>query len=66
MEGRVPAKSITAYDSQDRVSSYDHDMELMHPRRTKMIGIALEMLLDELQENEGDQPQTLSEDLSIL
>lgn len=36
--------SINAYDLPERVISYDVDMELMHPRRTKMIDIALELL----------------------
>src|SRR5215467_4587079 len=37
-------QSIGAYDVLQRVESYDADMELMHPNRTKMIQIALEFL----------------------
>ena len=35
--------SITAYDLKSRVASYDKDMDIMHPRRHKMIDIALEV-----------------------
>ncbi len=35
--------SITAYDLPARVVSYDADMEVMHPNRSKMIEIALEI-----------------------
>ena len=37
-------RSISAYDVSQRVESYDADMELMHPNRSKMIEIALEVL----------------------
>jgi len=37
-------RSIGAYDRSQRVQSYDADMELMHPNRSKMIQIALEFL----------------------
>src|SRR5678815_709240 len=37
-------KSIAAYDVLQRVKTYDVDMELMHPNRSKMIQIALEVL----------------------
>jgi len=37
-------RSIGAYDVSQRVESYDADMELMHPNRSKMIQIALEFL----------------------
>ena len=40
----MEADSIAAYDLPDRVASYDADMELMHPNRTKMVEIALEVL----------------------
>ncbi|MFC1724832.1 class I SAM-dependent methyltransferase, partial [candidate division KSB1 bacterium] len=36
--------SISAYDLPARVISYDKDMDIMHPRRSKMIDIALEFL----------------------
>ncbi len=36
--------SISAYDLPDRVASYDVDMEIMHPNRSKMADIALEIL----------------------
>jgi tRNA (cmo5U34)-methyltransferase len=37
-------RSIEAYDLPKRVESYDADMELMHPNRSKMIQIALDVL----------------------
>src|SRR5262245_8466220 len=37
-------RSIRAYDTSQRVQSYDADMELMHPNRSKMIQVALEVL----------------------
>jgi tRNA (cmo5U34)-methyltransferase len=37
-------RSIAAYDVSHRVKTYDADMELMHPNRSKMVQIALEML----------------------
>lgn len=37
-------RSIAAYDVSQRVKTYDTDMELMHPNRSKMIQIALEVL----------------------
>jgi tRNA (cmo5U34)-methyltransferase len=37
-------KSIDAYDSRKRVAAYDADMEVMHPNRSKMVGIALQVL----------------------
>ena len=40
----MEADSITAYDLPGRVASYDADMELMHPNRSKMVEIALEVL----------------------
>jgi ubiquinone/menaquinone biosynthesis C-methylase UbiE len=36
--------SIAAYDLSARVASYDADMEIMHPNRSKMVDIALEVL----------------------
>lgn len=37
-------QSIEAYDVLRRVESYDRDMELMHPNRSKMVQVALEVL----------------------
>ena len=37
-------RSIAAYDLSQRVKTYDGDMELMHPNRSKMVRIALEVL----------------------
>ncbi|MFC1565046.1 class I SAM-dependent methyltransferase, partial [candidate division KSB1 bacterium] len=37
-------KSIRSYNSVERVKKYDADMEIMHPNRSKMIEIALEVL----------------------
>jgi tRNA (cmo5U34)-methyltransferase len=37
-------RSIDAYDVLQRVESYDADMELMHPNRSKMVQVALELL----------------------
>lgn len=37
-------QSIAAYDVSRRVKTYDADMELMHPNRSKMVQIALEVL----------------------
>ncbi len=37
-------RSIAAYDVSQRVKRYDADMELMHPNRSKMVQIALEVL----------------------
>src|SRR5262245_59927711 len=37
-------RSIAAYDVSQRVKSYDADMELMHPNRSKMVQIAIEVL----------------------
>ena len=37
-------RSIDAYDLPQRVASYDADMEVMHPNRSKMIRVALEIL----------------------
>src|SRR6267142_206844 len=37
-------RSIAAYDVSQRVKTYDVDMELMHPNRSKMIQIAIEVL----------------------
>lgn len=36
--------SIGAYDLPDRVAVYDTDMKIMHPNRSKMVDIALEVL----------------------
>src|SRR5215831_8055728 len=37
-------QSIAAYDVSRRVKTYDADMELMHPNRSKMVQIAIEVL----------------------
>ena len=37
-------RSIVAYDVPQRVKTYDPDMELMHPNRSKMVQIAIEVL----------------------
>src|SRR5882757_5919570 len=37
-------RSIAAYDVSQRVKTYDADMELMHPNRSKMIRVAIELL----------------------
>ncbi len=40
----MKAKSIEAYEASERVSSYDAEMEIMHPNRAKMVEVALEIL----------------------
>jgi tRNA (cmo5U34)-methyltransferase len=40
----VSRRSIDAYNLRNRVAAYDADMELMHPNRSKMVQIALEVL----------------------
>ena len=37
-------QSIAAYDVSRRVKTYDADMELMHPNRSKMVQVAIEVL----------------------
>jgi trans-aconitate 2-methyltransferase len=37
-------QSLDAYDTPERVLSYDASMEIMHPNRAKMIQVALEVL----------------------
>jgi len=37
-------RSIAAYDVSQRVKTYDADMELMHPNRSKMVEVTLEVL----------------------
>ena len=37
-------RSIDAYDLSKRVVAYDADMDIMHPNRSKMVQIALEVL----------------------
>ena len=37
-------RSISAYNLPERVAAYDADMELMHPNRSKMVQIALEVM----------------------
>ena len=41
---RMTARSIAAYDVSQRVKTYDADMDLMHPNRSKMVQVALEVL----------------------
>ena len=43
MPNNAKTGSIKAYDLPERVVSYDADMELMHPNRSKMVDIALEV-----------------------
>jgi ubiquinone/menaquinone biosynthesis C-methylase UbiE len=43
-ENTMSERSIAAYDVSQRVKTYDADMELMHPNRSKMVQIALEVL----------------------
>jgi tRNA (cmo5U34)-methyltransferase len=43
-------ESINAYSLPERVATYDADMALMHPNRTKMVEIALQVLPFELQD----------------
>jgi ubiquinone/menaquinone biosynthesis C-methylase UbiE len=40
----VSRRSIDAYSLGKRVAAYDADMDLMHPNRSKMVEIALEVL----------------------
>jgi ubiquinone/menaquinone biosynthesis C-methylase UbiE len=40
----MKSTSIAAYELPARVASYDADMDVMHPNRHKMVGIALEIL----------------------
>ena len=37
-------QSIAAYDVSQCVKTYDADMELMHPNRSKMVQVAIEVL----------------------
>src|SRR5437773_5739649 len=37
-------RSIAAYDVSQRVKTYDADMELMRPNRSKMVQVAIEVL----------------------
>jgi Methylase involved in ubiquinone/menaquinone biosynthesis len=37
-------QSIAAHDVSQRVKTYDADMELMHPNRSKMVQVAIEVL----------------------
>jgi SAM-dependent methyltransferase len=41
---RTTEQSIAAYDVSQRVKTYDADMELMHPNRSKMVQVAIEVL----------------------
>ena len=40
----MTGKSIAAYDVSQRVKTYNADMDLMHPSRSKMVQVALEVL----------------------
>jgi SAM-dependent methyltransferase len=40
----TPSDSVRAYDLEKRVADYDSDMEIMHPLRSKMAGVLLEVL----------------------
>jgi ubiquinone/menaquinone biosynthesis C-methylase UbiE len=37
-------RRVEAYELRERVARYDADMDIMHPNRTKMIDVALEVL----------------------
>ncbi len=37
-------QGIAAYNVRERIASYDRDMDVMHPNRHKMVGVALELL----------------------
>lgn len=37
-------RSIEAYNLRNRVAAYDADMQIMHPNRSKMVQVALEVL----------------------
>jgi SAM-dependent methyltransferase len=37
-------RSIEAFDAPEKVAAYDADMELMHPNRSRMVEIAIEVL----------------------
>lgn len=41
-----PSRSVRAYEDAERVRRYDRDMDLMHPNRHRMVGVALELLSD--------------------
>ena len=36
--------SVKSYDTPERVAVYDAEMDIMHPNRSKMLDIALEIL----------------------
>src|SRR5215467_617114 len=40
----VKSQSVAAYDTPERVASYDADMDLMHPNRHKMLEVILELI----------------------
>jgi ubiquinone/menaquinone biosynthesis C-methylase UbiE len=44
MASFTPSETIKAYDLPERVASYDADMDLMHPNRSKMLEVMLELL----------------------
>src|SRR3990170_335800 len=37
-------RSIDAFDAPEKVAAYDADMELMHPNRSRMVEVAIEVL----------------------
>ncbi|MBI3930316.1 MAG: class I SAM-dependent methyltransferase [Armatimonadetes bacterium] len=39
-----PPRGISAYQLPERVASYDADMEVMHPNRSRMVEVALDFL----------------------
>jgi ubiquinone/menaquinone biosynthesis C-methylase UbiE len=44
MSDIVQSASVRAYDLQERVAAYDLDMEIMHPLRSKMADVLLEVV----------------------
>jgi len=44
MTERVKSASVKAYDLEARVAAYDSEMEIMHPLRSKMAEVLLEVL----------------------
>jgi len=44
MSDIVQSGSVRAYDLHERVAAYDADMEIMHPLRSKMADVLLEVL----------------------
>ena len=44
MSDIMQSDSVRAYDLEKRVAAYDSDMEIMHPLRSKMAEVLLEVL----------------------